>query len=225
MMFKAYVFDLDGTIIDSIKMISSCFNDELKKISIKPLEENLFNYFVGDGPKVLVDKAFEYIANRDNTNYDKVKLTRLKDDFLKNYLESYNNVDDNYSTLYPGIKESLEYLKRNNKKLAICTNKPLKATKNVLKINFGENYFDYVIGLEDETKKKPDPYMMNRIMKELNLKCKDIAYFGDTSTDMLTAKNVNVYAVGVLWGFREKEELIEFGADKIISDPLDIMKI
>ncbi|MDL2310989.1 HAD family hydrolase [Peptostreptococcaceae bacterium OttesenSCG-928-C18] len=224
-MFKAYIFDLDGTLINSIAQISTCFNNEIKKCGFKCIEEKHFNYFVGDGPKILVDRAFEYIINRDSLNYSAEELDNIKRTVLENYLNSYINAPSVEAKLYPGIKEALKYLKENNKKIAVCTNKPLLAAKNILENIFGKNYFDCIVGLENEAHKKPNPYMINIIIEKLNLKNKDIVYFGDTSTDMITAKNVNVYAVGVLWGFREKEELLRFGADKIIENPLDIKRI
>ncbi len=224
-MFKAYVFDLDGTLINSISAISTCFNSTLKSINFNSIEEDLFNYFVGDGPKVLVDRAFDYLRERDNLQYSSEELEIIKDKFLLAYLYSYNKMEDNYSEVYTGIKESLDHLKANGKKLVVCTNKPIQAAKNVVFLNFGENYFDYIVGLEEENNKKPNPFMMNKVMRYLNVTNDQIAYFGDTSTDMLTAKNVDIYAVGVLWGFRDKAELLKFGADKIISNPSEIKDI
>ncbi|HHX67140.1 MAG: HAD family hydrolase [Miniphocaeibacter sp.] len=224
-MYKAYVFDLDGTIIDSLNTIADCFNEELEKLGYKPADVELFKYFVGDGPRILTERAIKYIVDRDNLTYSKEEKEEIIKELHLNYLNSYNSIDDNYTEIYKGIRESLKYLKEKNKKIAVCTNKPLKAAKNVLENNFGKNYFDYIIGLDENTPRKPNPYMMEKLMKDLDLRKEEIAYFGDTSTDMLTAKNADVYGVGVTWGFRKREELEEYGADKIINDPLEIMNI
>ncbi len=224
-MYKAYVFDLDGTIIDSLVTIAECFNKELKKLGYKPIEIELFKYLVGDGARVLTERAIDHIIKRDNIKMDDEEKKKMTDDLHDAYLNSYNSIDDDFTKVYDGVRESLSYLKSKGALLAVCTNKPEKAAYIVLENNFGKGYFDYIIGVEDDENKKPNPFMMNRLMEKLKVEKKDIAYFGDTSTDMETAKNVDVYAVGVTWGFREEEELVEYGADKIIHSPFEIKDI
>lgn len=224
-MFKGYVFDLDGTLINSLNTIGEAFNKQIIKQKLKPIELKKYNYLVGDGPKVLTERAVEYLIKRDNfnlTNFEKSKLIEI---LYKDYMDYYLKMDDIYSKAFNGIKESLDYLKENNKIIGICTNKPMEATKIVVENVFGKDYFNYIIGLEEKYNEKPDPQMMKVLMDKLNLKNEEIAYFGDTSTDMLTAKNLNIYAVGVTWGFRTKDELIKYGADRIIENPLEIKNI
>lgn len=224
-MYKAYVFDLDGTLIDSLKTIANAFNMQVEKQGYEPIEEKAFNYLVGDGPKILTERAVDLLIERDNLNLSEKEKNELVEIIYKEYMDYYLNMDDTFTKAFDGVRESLDDLKSRNKLIAVCTNKPLEATHIVLDNIFGRNYFDYIVGLEDGVKQKPDPEMMNKLMGELKINSEDIAYFGDTSTDMLTAKNLNIYAVGVTWGFRTKEELVKFGADKILEDPLKIMEV
>ena len=224
-MYKAYVFDLDGTIIDSLVTIAECFNGELKKIGYKPIENELYKYLVGDGSKILTERAVDHIIERDGLNINDKEREELINKLHNSYLNSYNSMDDDFTKVYDGVRESLSYLKSKGALLAVCTNKPEKAAYTVIENNFGREYFDYIIGVEDDDNRKPNPFMMERLMEALKLKKEDIAYFGDTSTDMMTAKNVDVFGVGVTWGFREEDELIQYGADKIIHSPLEIKEV
>lgn len=224
-MYKAYVFDLDGTIIDSLVTIAECFNKELKKMGYEPIEIELYKYLVGDGPRILTERAIDHIIKRDKLDMSVGEREKIINKLHYAYLDSYNSLDDDFTKVYDGVRESLSYLKSKGALLAVCTNKPEKAAYTVLDNNFGKGYFDYIIGVEDDENRKPNPYMMNRLMDVLKLKKEDIAYFGDTSTDMMTAKNVDVYGVGVTWGFREEEELLKYGADKIIHSPLEIKEV
>lgn len=224
-MYKGYVFDLDGTIVDSLENIGNLLNKKLRIKNIEPIPIDIYRILVGDGSRKLVQRSVELIKERDRLNWNEKEeeefFNNLYDDFMYSYLNKY----EGDSKEYDGIKESLDYLKKNNKLIVICTNKPLPAAYLILNNLFGENYFDYIVGVEDNIKTKPDPQMINMIMEKLELKKEEIVYFGDTSTDMITAKNAGIFAVGVTWGFRDKEELIKYGADKVINNPLDIMGI
>ncbi len=220
-MKRVFVFDLDGTLIDSIGMISSCFNHIAQTYDLNPIEIEKFNYLLGDGPKVLVDKALDYLIERDNL--DEKKVNSFREKLYQDYISYYNGYDDNETKLYPHIKDSLDDLKSKGAKLCICTNKTLPAAEKILDKLFGKNYFDYISALEDETKKKPNTFLLDRIIEKLDITKDEIVYFGDTDTDILTCKNANVTSVGVEWGFRDRKELLESGADYIIDDERKIV--
>ena len=215
-MKRVFVFDLDGTLIDSIEMINNCFNHTTKKFGLKPVEKEKFNYFLGDGPKILVEKSLNYLIQRDNL--DEAVINSKFTEIYDSYIEYYNGYDDKKTQLYPYIRESLDKLKKMGALVCVCTNKTLPAAEKILNNLFPQGYFDYVSALEDETKRKPNPYLLEKIVEDLVIKKEEIVYFGDTDTDIETCKNANVTSVGVEWGFREREELVESGADFVISD-------
>ncbi|MDO5018570.1 MAG: HAD family hydrolase [Lagierella massiliensis] len=222
-MYKAYIFDLDGTLIDSLETIGNLFNKHLKIMGYEPCDMNLYNSFVGDGAKVLAQRAFSHINIRDGLNLTKEELDEKVYEILPNYLYEYNNRDDDFTKPYEGVVEALNELKRQGKILAVCTNKPIKAAEKLLDNIFGKNFFDFVQGDREGIRLKPHTDMVDEFKKVSKIKDENIIYFGDTSTDMITAVNSNVYPVGVTWGFRTEEELLKYGAKSIISKTEEIL--
>ena len=125
---------------------------------------------------------------------------------------------------YDGIVQTLESLKRNGIKLAVVTNKAHSAAKPLVEEFFCKT-FDEVVGQKENVPTKPNPQSVFSVLEKLNVTPDECLFVGDSGVDMQTAKNAGIKAVGVLWGFRKKEELIEDGADEIISSPLDLLKI
>ena len=124
---------------------------------------------------------------------------------------------------YEGIRELLTALKERGIRLAVLSNKPHERTKEVISTIFGDECFDVVRGQMDGVPKKPSPEGVFKILEELSLNAEDILYLGDTGTDMQTGKSAGAFTIGALWGFRQKEELIENGADAIIENPLQLL--
>ena len=141
---------------------------------------------------------------------------------FKIYDDAYNSNTTYKTEVYAGIKELLENLKRDDIKIAVMSNKPDFATKSVVYEFFGKDYFDIVLGQRENIPIKPDPYSVNEIINELGVSKDEVIYIGDTSVDMKTGKNAGLFSVGVLWGFRDEKELIESGADLIISKPNEL---
>ena len=223
-MYKAFVFDLDGTLIDSLESIGNLFNAHLEKMGLKPCDMNLYNEFVGGGARVLAIRAFNYINERDNLNLDEEGIMKKVEEILPDYLYDYNNRDDRTTKPYEKIVQSLTKLKEEGKVLAVCTNKPLSAAVNVLDNIFGENFFDYIFADNKKIKLKPETDMVDELKRVSGLKDEEMIYFGDTCTDMKTAVKSNIFPVGVTWGFRTEEELLESGAKAIIHKPEEILK-
>ena len=127
--------------------------------------------------------------------------------------------------VFEGIMELLESLKNKNIKIAVLTNKPHNRAIDVVTGLFGKNYFDIVLGQSDDFERKPSPQGALIISKEFNVKPEECVYLGDTNTDMITGKSAGMFTVGVLWGFRDRQELVDNNADYIIEKPLDLLKL
>lgn len=224
-MYDLYVFDLDGTLIDSYKTIGKLFNITLEKNNLPPLDLELYRYLLGDGAKVLVEKGLKRSLEIKGEFISEGEFTKLQDRIYPEYIEFYNTFDDDITKPFDCIKSTLNILKGWGKKLAICTNKPQPATDIIVDKIFGKDYFDMVIGMTEERPRKPDPKVLNDIIDNFNIDKSRVAYFGDTSVDMITGRNAEVFTVGVTWGFRGKEELMANGANKIIDRQMDILRV
>lgn len=211
MMNKSIIFDLDGTLINSLNDIALSMNQVLKsnRFNEHPIEK--YNYFVGDGALILVKNALP--KNSDD---------KLVNKLLKEFITIYDNKIHNNTKPYDGIYELLDKLEIENIKKGVLSNKPHKFTLQYVNSLFSKYNFQEVHGQKDQVPKKPDPTMALNINKIFGTSLKNSFFVGDTSTDMKTAKNAGMIAIGVAWGFRPIEELIEFGADFIAHTPMDI---
>lgn len=213
-MKKVAIFDLDGTLVDSIGSIASACNEALLKNGLKERNINEYKYFAGDGALELVKRA---VYASGDTNYEKLESVYniYKDIFVKDCTRGV--------VLFENINNLLDELKNKGIKLAVLSNKPHERTLDVVDKIFGKDIFDIVIGYKDEQTKKPNPYGALLIAEQFNVEPKDCVYIGDTDTDMQTGINAGMYTVGVTWGFRDKEELINNNASSIIDNPMDLL--
>lgn len=212
---KTIIFDLDGTLIDSIKDIAICCNIILEKNSYPTHKIEAYNHFAGDGIKMLVTNAMT-----DGTSEE------IIEDLTNQMREIYDNGKVHHNTKpYDGIIELLDKLKELNYSLSVLSNKPHNATNAYVDHLFKDNIFDEIHGQKQGIPRKPDPIGAINIAKSLNKDPKEVYFIGDTSTDMKTAKNAGMIAVGVAWGFRDKSELIAHGADFIAHNPEELLEI
>ena len=215
-MYKCCIFDLDGTLVNSIKALTYTVNLTLHKYGLAPITETYCRLFVGDGYKKLIERALIHCGDEKLINYQDAIITYSQ--YFK--LHCLHEV-----TAYDGITEMLDYLKINNIKIAVLTNKPhQRALDNIYKI-FGKTYFDFIQGEIPNIKIKPDPEGALIITKALNVEPKDCLYIGDTSTDMKTGLNANMDTIGVTWGFRDRLELEAYNPKFIIDNPKQIIDI
>lgn len=214
-MNKCAIFDLDGTLLNTIETIKFYANSALKKFGFNEISADRYKYLVGNGAKVLVERML-------------MENNCLNDENFKNVYKVYNelyNADVQYLTeIYPGILNLLAGLKENGYKLAVLSNKPNNAAIEAVKHYFGDT-FDIIYGAFEDLPKKPDPTILNKLLSELNCDIENSIYIGDTGVDMKTGKAGKLLTIGVLWGFREKEELMENGADILVSTPEEILEI
>ncbi len=213
-MKKAVIFDLDGTLSDSIASIKYCGDRALAPFGYGPFSEKEYMYFVGDGAANLVKRALTAAGDSELVHFEEA---------FSLYKE-YFAVDCMYQVKpYDGIRELLTALKEQGLKITVLSNKPHDQTIDVIETLFGKNYFDMIQGQKDGLPIKPDPSGVFAILQELSLTAEDILYLGDTATDMKTGKGAGAFTVGALWGFREREELEQANADAIITNPLELL--
>lgn len=215
LMPKLCIFDLDGTVLDTAPSIAHFGNLALQKHGIEPIDEKEYKYFAGDGAKILIKRMLEY-----RTCYSDA----LHASVFKLYNELYNADVTCKTVIFDGLKEVLDRLKSEGYRFAIVSNKPDFAAKTVANALYGEGYFDRVVGQKEGSALKPNPGEVFAVMQELGAKAEDCVYVGDTDTDMLTGKNAKLYTIGVLWGFRPREELEAGGADAIATTPEELYK-
>jgi len=212
-MYKACIFDLDGTLADTIESISHCSNEALARVGLPPQEADSYKQFAGDGYVVLLKRCLKAAGDEE--------LSKLED--MK---AAYNEIfatDCMYHVApFAGIEDLIENLKMNGIKTAVLSNKPDKATKEVVGNIFKEGSFDCVQGLHDGIKKKPDPDGALEIAQAFGIKPEECVYVGDTDTDMKTGNSAGMFTVGVTWGFRSEEELRVHNAHAIVNEASEI---
>lgn len=214
-MKKAVIFDLDGTLSDSIQSIKYSGDKALEAFGYGPFSVEQYKYFVGDGAANLVRRAL--IAGGDHSleHFDQA-YARYREVFRENCMFRVRP--------YEGIPELLATLKEQEVKIAVLSNKPHAETVNVIETLFGKEYFDVIQGQKEDVEIKPSPQGVFRIQERLGISLSDFLYLGDTATDMKAGKNAGVFTVGALWGFRDRKELEENGADALIEHPLELLR-
>ena len=212
-MKKTVIFDLDGTLLDSIEDIASSMNKVLESLQLPTHKIEDYKHFVGGGVDILVENALN--------NQSK----EIKDEVIKRFKIEYDGKLHSKTLPYDGIYELLDELKKLDINLAVLSNKPHEFTVSYVN-HFFKNYnFKEIHGQKKDVPKKPDPKAALDIVKCLDSSCENTYFIGDTNIEMQTADNANMTAAGVLWGFRDEKELRDFGADFIVSNPLEILKI
>lgn len=218
-MMKAYIFDLDGTLVDSLASIANCANACLVEAGLPEQKLEDYRYFAGDGQYELIKRALRAAGDTWLEKYDKV---------MARYIERFRDTCHVGCVAYAGMPEKLAELKQNGKKLAVLSNKAHVNTLKVIEEVYGNGVFDIVMGQKDQVPKKPAPDGVFAIMQELHVTAEECIYVGDTSIDMKTGKAAGIFTVGVTWGFRGRKELEEAGADQIIdraSELIDLTRI
>lgn len=215
MKYEAVIFDLDGTLLNSLEGIADAMNTLLERLgySTHPLET--YKYFVGDGITEMVRRALPEVA-RENSDINKL---------VTDYREIYHTTWPKKSPPYEGIPELLEALSQKNIKLAVLSNKSDDFTNRMVSELLADWKFEVVMGAQLGIPEKPDPYGALKIAEIIGIAPTNITFMGDSGVDMKTAARANMYPVGVLWGFREAEELLANGAKKLIKHPMELLNI
>jgi phosphoglycolate phosphatase len=214
--FKAILFDIDGTLLDTIQDLADSMNGALHRLGFPIHNLDEYKYFVGDGMENLVKRALPAGARND---------PRQVSGCLQILLEIYDLTWKVKTRPYPGIPELLDALSARGLKMAVLSNKLHGFTVKVVAELLAAWRFEPVLGERPSAPRKPDPTSALEIAQRLEIEPADFLYLGDTATDMKTAKGAGMFAVGALWGFRESGELIAGGADKLISEPLQLLEL
>lgn len=215
MKYKAAIFDLDGTLLDSLEDLAYSTNLALQRFGFPCHEVEKYKYFIGDGVYTLICRTVPQEGGNEEVLQACVKA--MKEEYSKRW--------DDKTKPYDGISELLEKLNKKQIKKAVLSNKPDEFTKIIVERFFGVTSFHSVLGERTGIPKKPDPTGAVETARILEVKPEECLYIGDTNVDMLTAKRAGMFCVGVLWGFREREELVANGAQALIEHPLDLLKL
>ncbi len=214
MSIKSVIFDLDGTLIDSIQDIADCTNEMLAQngFSIHPVENYI--QWIGNGARLLIERAVPEVK-------DPVVIDKLLTDYLALYAEKYNIK----TSIYPGMDSFLDTLVKNNISISILTNKPHAETLKIADFYLKKWPFQYIFGQRKDIPKKPDPKVALEIASEVGVKPSDILFVGDSSTDIKTAVAAGMQHVGVSWGYGTVESMKEAGATRIIDHVVELIEL
>ena len=216
-MKKAVIFDLDGTLTDTVGSIAEAGNGMLTLRGLEAQPVDSYRFFAGDGAKTLVLRALAAAGEKDPS--------AVIDEALAQYMEIFKDTCTHGVKPFDGIVELLAELSARGIAAAVLSNKPHPMTVDVVHSFFGTETFAVVQGQTADIPPKPNQTGVNRILAQLNLSAADCLYVGDTDTDMETGHNAGMDTVGVLWGFRGEEELRKHHADHIIAHPLEMLKL
>lgn len=213
---KLCIFDLDGTLLNSLYDLADAMNYALQKNHLQTHEREKYKKMVGSGISVLADRAMVVPAGT---------VPALKEKVLADYHQYYQEHCMDLTRPYDGIEELLSKLSEFKIQYAVLSNKPDVFTKKMVRTLLPKNHFAAIWGKKEEFPRKPDPTAVLTMIKELKFDTKDCLYIGDSDIDMQTAHNAHLRSCGVSWGFRSIEELTSAGADYIIKSPEDILKL
>ena len=211
---KTIIFDLDGTLLDTLADLADSANYTMEQMGYQTYPLESYRYFVGNG----VPKLLERCLPEDKRTEENISAAR------KLFSEYYNIHFADKTRPYDGVNELLENLKKSGVKMAVASNKSDEFTQSIVKRFFG-NVFDIVQGGKADVPKKPAPDIAFGIMERLGAVPETTYFAGDSNVDMYTAKNSGLTAIGCLWGFRTKEELLDSGANFLAEKPSDIYDI
>ena len=212
---KACIFDLDGTLTNTLESMTYSVNLTLKEMGLSQITKDQCRMFVGNGARVLIEESLKVSGDP--------KASRIEEG-----MKIYGRISDQnctyHVTLYEGIPEMLKALKDRGIHLAVLSNKPDRQTVKVVKEIFGDNIFDYAQGQKDGIRRKPEPDGVWYLMEQMQVSKEECLYIGDSEVDAATGKNAGLKTIGVLWGFRDRKTLETAGADHLIERPEELLQ-
>lgn len=211
---KLVIFDLDGTLLDTIEDLANATNHALQQhgFTVHPVET--YRFFVGNGANKLIERALP----EDKRNPEMVAL--LKKDFVSYYFANAEAC----TKPYPGISDLVKKLHAEGYQLAVASNKIHEATVSLVKRFFPEITFSIILGQRDGVPVKPNPQILDEIVDFCGVNKSETIYMGDSGVDASTALAASIDFIGVLWGFRPQAELEQAGATNFIAKPDEALK-
>jgi phosphoglycolate phosphatase len=213
--FSAVVFDLDGTLLDTLEDLGDAVNRVLTDRGFPMHSMDAYRYFVGEGSAVLIERALPESARGSDVYRE----------CLAAFMADYDRSWKVKTRLYDGISEMLDSLTTLGMDMAVLSNKSHVFTVSCVREMLSKWRFKAVFGLREDVPRKPDPAGALEISRLLGADRDRMLYMGDTATDMQTAVSAGMFPVGVLWGFRTREELLESGARKLIQHPGELLSL
>jgi phosphoglycolate phosphatase len=215
MHFQGVIFDLDGTLLNTLEDIANSANRTLLTHGFPTHAVDTYRHFIGDGVTMLMFRALPPEERSDKTIANCLKT--LRDNYSRNW-----NVN---TRPYEGVPTLLETLATKDVRMAVHSNKPADFTEQCVRELLPGHRFEMVLGQQDGIPRKPDPVGALKIAESLGISPSRFLYLGDSAVDMKTASRADMFPVGALWGFRSRGELLENGAKAVINRPLDLLRL
>ncbi len=212
---KACIFDLDGTIGDTLDSLVYSVEKTLEEMKLPLITRDQCRRFVGNGARVLVEMSLDAAGDKGATR-------------IEEGMQVYRRIFDvnctYHVTAYEGIPEMLDTLKNQGMKLAVLSNKPHAQTVKVVKAMCGEDTMDWIQGQMDPIPRKPDPTGVYYVAEKLGVAVEDCLYVGDSEVDIETGRRAGAKTVGVSWGFRSRKDLEDAGAACVVDTPDELLE-
>ena len=218
---RLVLFDLDGTLIDTVPYLNIAVNAALEKLGYPQVDESLTRIYVGNGPYVLLARAIKRRLDATLNDIDQVKLRVGVDEFNRVYRTQNNCRKD----IYKGVLETLDYFRENNVKMAIVTNKPDMFVKDILCDSGLDGYFSYFLGSGVIEEKKPDPTPLLYVANKLNIDISDCVMVGDSLNDIIAAKNAKCCSIALTYGYNHGKDIRESNPDYVFDDFIKIKEL
>lgn len=216
MTYSGILFDLDGTLLDTLDDLANSMNAVLKKHGFPGHDTEKYKYFIGNGMEMLVQRVLPPANSEDK---------KLRETCLKEFHAEYGRRWNEQTRPYAGIDKLLDGLENRGIAMSILSNKADSFTKIIIEQYFGSQRFRFVYGAREGVPKKPDPGSALEIVKLSGIPVGKYLYLGDSGVDMQTATSAGMYAVGAAWGFRDEEELLKHGARVVIKQPEELLAL
>lgn len=215
-MYKLCIFDLDGTLTDTLESLTYSVNATLKELELPEITMEQCREFVGNGAKVLIERALKASGDQELV---------LLDRGMETYKRIFGENCTYHVEPYDDVLQMLDELRNMGIQTAVLSNKPHLQTVAVVTDILGKGRFACILGQRDGIARKPDPAGVYEIISRIGISKEECLYIGDSEVDMETAKRAEVTSVGVTWGFRSKDVLKQAGADYLIDTPRELMEI
>jgi phosphoglycolate phosphatase len=212
-MYKLLIFDMDGTILNTLEDLADATNYALEKNKLPKRSIDEIRFFVGNGIGKLIERAVP--ENSDKTLTDKV---------FEDFMPYYGEHCADKTRAYDGICETISEIRKRGYLTAVVSNKADSAVQTLCEDYF-PNMFDYAVGEKKGARRKPYPDSVYDVLEKLGVEKAEAVYIGDSDVDVSTARNAGMNVIGVSWGFRGRKLLCSYGADVIIDKPEELLDI